>query len=119
FHTLKGSGRMVGLEQFAHAAAAIEKAMNLWLAESRAATPELLALLDHAHAELSAWVDELAAGASPVRSGDALAEAAARVQEGGPFAMEADSAEDKLKRIGGIEIPLPLYNIYLGETEEL
>ena len=62
FHTLKGSGRMVGLEQFAPAAAAIEKVMNLWLAESRAATPDLLALLDHAHAELSAWVDELAAG---------------------------------------------------------
>jgi chemosensory pili system protein ChpA (sensor histidine kinase/response regulator) len=144
FHTLKGSGRMVGLERFAHAAAAIEKAMNLWLAESRAATPDLLALLDRAHAELSAWVDELAAGASPARSGDALAEAAARVQEGGPFTMEpsdetatepaaeraADAglpsnvmafplAEENLKHIGGLEIPLPLYNIYLGEAEEL
>lgn len=150
FHTLKGSGRMVGLEQFAHAAAAIEKVMNLWLAESRAATPDLLGLLDHAHAELSAWVAELAAGAQPARSGEALAEAAVRVQEGGTFALEQPEqpaaepaveatpgashaeeaalpqnvlafplAEENIKRIAGLEIPLPLYNIYLGETEEL
>jgi chemosensory pili system protein ChpA (sensor histidine kinase/response regulator) len=149
FHTLKGSGRMVGLEQFAHAAAAVEKVMNVWLAESRAATPDLLALLDRAHADLSAWVSELAAGAQPARSGEPLADAAARVQEGGTFAMEApdvaevqapDAAEaaqapdettlpanvlafplteENLKRIGGLEIPLPLYNIYLGETDEL
>jgi chemosensory pili system protein ChpA (sensor histidine kinase/response regulator) len=134
FHTLKGSGRMVGLEQFAHAAAAIEKAMNLWLAESRAATPDLLALLDRAHADLSAWVAELAAGGHCARSGEPLAAAALRVQEGGAFAMEEPQpeepalppnvlafplADENIKRIGGLEIPLPLYNIYLGETEEL
>jgi chemosensory pili system protein ChpA (sensor histidine kinase/response regulator) len=162
FHTLKGSGRMVGLEAFAHAAAAIEKAMNLWLAESRAATPDLLALLDRAHADLSAWVAELAAAGHSARSGEPLAAAALQVQEGGAFVMDepqpepaaavADEpvepvepvqaaepgqaeedeaaalapnvaafplAEENIKRIGGLEIPLPLYNIYLGETEEL
>ncbi|MFS2021345.1 Hpt domain-containing protein, partial [Massilia sp. CT11-108] len=86
FHTLKGSSRMVNLEQFAAAAAAIEKVMNLWLAEARAATPDLLALLAQAHAELGAWVDELAAGGSQ-RDGAALVQAAQRVQEGGPFAL--------------------------------
>jgi chemosensory pili system protein ChpA (sensor histidine kinase/response regulator) len=140
FHTLKGSGRMVGLEQFALAAGAVEKAMNLWLAETRAATPDLLALLERAHADLSAWVAELATGGSSGRSGEPLAAAAARVQDGAPFSMdEAEpepepaplpaqssanvfafpQAEENLKRIGGIEIPLPLYNIYLGETEGL
>jgi chemosensory pili system protein ChpA (sensor histidine kinase/response regulator) len=122
FHTLKGSGRMVGLEEFASAAAAVEKTMNVWLAESRAATPDLLALLDRAHAELSAWVNELAAGASPARSGEALAAAAARVQEGGalpPNVAAVPPAAENIKRIGELEIALPLYNIYLGETEEL
>src|SRR5205823_5695267 len=70
---------------------AIEKTMNLWLAESRAATPDLLALLDHAHAELSAWVNELAAGAGSARSGEALVAAAARVQEGGAFTIGEDA----------------------------
>jgi chemosensory pili system protein ChpA (sensor histidine kinase/response regulator) len=140
FHTLKGSGRMVGLEQFALAAAAVEKTMNLWLAEARAATPDLLALLAHAHAEMSAWVGELAASGRSTRGGEALAAAALQVQEGGPFVMDAapgapeaaqlpaqlpnnvlafPQAEENIKRIGGLEIPLPLYNIYLGETEGL
>jgi len=153
FHTLKGSSRMVGLEQFASVAAAIEKVLNLWLAEARAATPDVLALLAHAHAALAAWVDELAAGGSR-RDGAALVEAAQRVQDGEPFvapeaapetpaavdvpdaaaAVPADEAtafapadnvvafpvsEANVKRVGGLEIPLPLYNIYLGETEEL
>jgi chemosensory pili system protein ChpA (sensor histidine kinase/response regulator) len=130
FHTLKGSGRMVGLEQFAGAAAAIERVMNVWLAEARAATPHLLALLDTAHAELSAWVAELAATGGSPRGGEPLVAASARVQEGLPFAMESTEpvvaeapqspqAADDTKRIGTLEIALPLYNIYLGETREL
>jgi chemosensory pili system protein ChpA (sensor histidine kinase/response regulator) len=177
FHTLKGSSRMVGLEQFAQGAAAVEKVMNVWLAESRAATPDLLALLAHAHAELGAWVGELAGGGS-ARTGAALAQAAARVQEGGAFApaeaeaeapavqeaaveepavqeaavqeapapaaMEAgpdaafDAAEGNadidadadadapgaqdeagVRHVGDLAIPLPLYDIYLGEAEGL
>ena len=158
FHTLKGSGRMVGLERFAVGAAAVEKTMNLWLAEVRAATPDLLALLDHAHADLSAWVEELAAGAAGARDGAALAEAAERVRAGEAFAQEAPDeaaqpeaspapetqsepepqsepegeapaltdnvvplpqAGDGVKRIGTLEIPAPLYAIYVNETAEL
>lgn len=85
FHTLKGSSRMVDLEAFAATAAAIERVMNVWLADGRSATADLLALLAHAYAELDAWVAELAAGHLPARDGAALIEAAARVQEGGPF----------------------------------
>ncbi|WP_313165746.1 hybrid sensor histidine kinase/response regulator [Massilia oculi] len=85
FHTLKGSSRMVDLEAFAATAAAIERVMNVWLADGRSATADLLALLAHAYAELDAWVAELAAGRTLERDGAALIEAAARVQEGGPF----------------------------------
>ena len=96
FHTLKGSGRMVGLEQFAGAAAAVEKCMNVWLAESRPATSDLLALLARAHDELSAWVDEMALDGRSARSGDALAAAAARVQAGEALAMEAAPSDDAM-----------------------
>ena len=85
FHTLKGSSRMVDLEAFGATAAAIERVMNVWLADGRSATADLLALLAHAYAELDAWVAELAAGLLPARDGAALIAAAARVQEGGPF----------------------------------
>ncbi|HEX8603691.1 MAG TPA: Hpt domain-containing protein, partial [Pseudoduganella sp.] len=66
FHTLKGSGRMVGLNQFADAAAAIEKVLNAWLAGGRAADEPLSGLLKWTTAGLHAWVGELVAkGISP------------------------------------------------------
>ncbi|HEU4375466.1 MAG TPA: Hpt domain-containing protein, partial [Telluria sp.] len=172
FHTLKGSGRMVGLNQFAEGGAALERVMNAWLAESRAATPDLLALLDHAAVGMAAWVEELASTGASARNSDALVAAAAVVQDGGAFAPATAEPEqghdepevidmtmpdeeepfdiaapepepepvaaatgqviefpgaaprnapldDNTRRFGDLEIPLPLYNIYLAETDEL
>ncbi len=85
FHTLKGSGRMVGLDNFAEGAAAVEKVMNAWLGEARAATPAVLDLLEYAHREMAAWVGELAASGASSRISAALVAAAAAVQDGGAF----------------------------------
>ncbi|MBQ5942817.1 Hpt domain-containing protein [Massilia sp. AB1] len=132
FHTLKGSSRMVELEDFAATAAAVERVMNVWLADSRPATANLLALLAHAHAELDAWVADLAAGRTPARDGAALIEAAGRVQEGGPFEAAGEEVREddipvldqpvdleSVKRIGALQVPAALYDIYLAETEQL
>jgi chemosensory pili system protein ChpA (sensor histidine kinase/response regulator) len=214
FHTLKGSGRMVGLNQFADGAAGIERTMNVWLAEERPATEALFELLEYAEQEMAQWVAELVAQGISPRNADALIAAAARVQEGAPFeppaaapraadtaaaaaaapsvvdasadaaahagapaagadtlaadeppssvpASESGTAEeaipedtfatapppepvresppstgnviefpttavplvppeeDNVKHIGALSIPLPLYNIYLAETDEL
>jgi len=43
FHTLKGSGRMVGLMRLGEAAWAVEQTMNAWVQEERAATPRTAA----------------------------------------------------------------------------
>ncbi|MGV7209501.1 Hpt domain-containing protein [Oxalobacteraceae bacterium A2-2] len=112
FHTLKGSGRMVGLNQFADAAGAVERVMNVWLAESRPMTPPLRALLDHAARELRDWVDELSqAGVSP-RNAEGLQAAAARVEQGGEFApppapLALDGIEPLLpaQQIGVLPLP--------------
>jgi chemosensory pili system protein ChpA (sensor histidine kinase/response regulator) len=45
FHTLKGSGRMVGLMRLGDAAWAVEQTLNRWLQHSQDATPDLLALI--------------------------------------------------------------------------
>ncbi|WP_229418710.1 hybrid sensor histidine kinase/response regulator [Pseudoduganella flava] len=87
FHTLKGSGRMVGLNQFADAAGAIEKVMNAWLAEARPVSEALFGLLEWVAAELNAWVGELVAKAISPRGAAPVVQAAARVQEGGPFVL--------------------------------
>src|SRR5260370_7997953 len=65
FHTLKGSGRMVGLMRLGEAAWAVEQTMNAWVQEERAATQELLQLIELAHEYFADNVKRLkAAGAS-------------------------------------------------------
>ncbi|MBU0753140.1 MAG: Hpt domain-containing protein [Gammaproteobacteria bacterium] len=62
FHTLKGSGRMVGLTDLGEAAWAIEQTLNKWLQQEQAVTPPLLELLEAAHALFNDWVIQLEAG---------------------------------------------------------
>ncbi|MEC5159649.1 MULTISPECIES: hybrid sensor histidine kinase/response regulator [unclassified Janthinobacterium] len=153
FHTLKGSGRMVGLNQFAEAAGAVERVMNVWLAEDRAPNDELFGLLAHSWSLLSDWLAEVADGAASQRSAAALVAAAERVQHGAAFAPDESGApiggvdldegaaaarppapdsnvidfptapsaprDDNLKQVGELDISLPLYNIYVAETDEL
>ena len=81
FHTLKGSGRMVGLMRLGEAAWAVEQTMNAWVQEERAATPELLQLIGLAHEYFADNVKRLKAGGV---SGDerSLVAAAERVRRG-------------------------------------
>jgi chemosensory pili system protein ChpA (sensor histidine kinase/response regulator) len=62
FHTLKGSGRMVGLMDLGEVAWEIEQLMNLWLEEKRLARPALLDLLAAACESFSAWLNQLGDG---------------------------------------------------------
>ncbi|MDP2133250.1 MAG: Hpt domain-containing protein [Sulfuritalea sp.] len=64
FHTLKGSGRMVGLAELGEAGWAVEQVLNGWLHETRPATPALLEMLDLAADIFKAWVAQLEAGGS-------------------------------------------------------
>jgi chemosensory pili system protein ChpA (sensor histidine kinase/response regulator) len=65
FHTLKGSGRMVGLTQLGDAAWEVEQAMNRWLEEKRPVTPELLELAAAAAQQIGEWTARLRAGETP------------------------------------------------------
>lgn len=64
FHTLKGSGRMVGLAELGEAAWAVEQVLNGWLHGASAATPALLEMLDLAADMFRVWVAQLEAGGS-------------------------------------------------------
>ncbi|MDR0564597.1 MAG: Hpt domain-containing protein [Azoarcus sp.] len=59
FHTLKGSGRMVGLSELGEAAWGMEQTLNRWLQLEWPVNPELLQLLGDAHQEFLAWVDQI------------------------------------------------------------
>jgi chemosensory pili system protein ChpA (sensor histidine kinase/response regulator) len=69
FHTLKGSGRMVGLTRLGEAAWAVEQVMNRWLEEERAATPDVFTMVATACQFFEGAVASLkAGGASPDES---------------------------------------------------
>ncbi|WP_172202447.1 Hpt domain-containing protein [Niveibacterium sp. COAC-50] len=72
FHTLKGSSRMVGLNDFSDAAKAVEFSLNRWLQQERDATQPFLDLVANAHVLFGAWVTQLEAGGSTWRDASAL-----------------------------------------------
>lgn len=65
FHTLKGSARMVGLDDFGEAAWAGEQVLNTWLAEQRHADRALITAVEGALPGFAAWIEAIAAGHTP------------------------------------------------------
>ena len=59
FHTLKGSGRMVGLAQLGDFAFDTEKVCNRLIEEERPVTPAVLAMIGVAQKSFRHWVDAL------------------------------------------------------------
>ncbi|NTV94858.1 MAG: response regulator [Thiobacillus sp.] len=59
FHTLKGSGRMVGLNELAEVAWEAEQTLNLWLRDERAINTAILDFIALAEAGFRRWVVEL------------------------------------------------------------
>jgi len=88
FHTLKGSGRMVGLTDLGEAAWGVEQTLNRWLQLEWQITPPLLKLLAVAHREFVAWVDQIDKKADYWRNVSALLAESERLRSGGAPAEE-------------------------------
>ncbi|MDX2218821.1 MAG: Hpt domain-containing protein [Burkholderiales bacterium] len=61
FHTLKGSGRMVGLTDLGEVAWQAEQVMNKWLKEEKPASSSLMRFIELAAQSFEGWVGELKA----------------------------------------------------------
>ena len=90
FHTLKGSSRMVGFKTIGEGAWGVEQCFNLWLAQERPATEDLIDLAAGAQRVIRHWVRVIAAHPDAVLDPDALVRAAQRVREGGAFEYEGE-----------------------------
>jgi chemosensory pili system protein ChpA (sensor histidine kinase/response regulator) len=62
YHTLKGSGRMVGLMDLGEVAWEVEQVMNRWMQKKWAASAELHDLIVRAHAAFTGWIAQLRDG---------------------------------------------------------
>ncbi len=85
FHTLKGSGRMVGLNELGETAWRLEQLMNGWLAEKKPASGELLRLIGRARGVFQDWVGALQASRPVALPVSALLAAVDRVAQGQPL----------------------------------
>jgi chemosensory pili system protein ChpA (sensor histidine kinase/response regulator) len=81
FHTLKGSGRMVGLFELGEIAWWIEQRLNRWLEEERPASSTLLDMVALAREQFARWVNDLQAAGRVAPETGALREAIAKVDE--------------------------------------
>ena len=129
FHTLKGSGRMVGLQRFGEAAWAAEQVMNQWLQDVHPASPDLLAMIGAAHALITRWIDELARTGVSAAAGEPLIAACERMRAGQVFAMPTQAATAALVAadavsgfpersiiIGDMRVSPSLYGIFVEEA---
>ncbi|ASU37674.1 hypothetical protein hmeg3_04775 [Herbaspirillum sp. meg3] len=131
FHTLKGSGRMVGLHAMSEGAMAVEGFLNDWLAEASPGTDTRYTLLDYAMREVAIWADEIRQHGKSRRRPDAIIAAVERARQEG----NADAPGNALKteqsispalqdaeesiRVGDMEISVQLHQIYCDESANL
>ena len=85
FHTLKGSSRMVGFKTVGEGAWAVEQCFNLWLAQERAASDDLLDLAEGAQRVIRDWISQIARNPAAEPDPIPLVRSAQTVREGGVF----------------------------------
>ncbi|MEO7150713.1 MAG: Hpt domain-containing protein, partial [Burkholderiaceae bacterium] len=111
FHTLKGSSRMVGLDEFGAAAWVCEQYFNTQLAEQRGLDPAGLAFTVWALDYLTPWVEAIAQGEPSGR--DAATVDAAQPGAAAPAAIAVAEVSEgiDLEALGGLEsfAAMPVY----------
>ena len=111
FHTLKGSSRMVGLEEFGQAAWSMEQLLNTVLAEQRPASPPLLMLTGQAMTEFARWVEDISARRESAWKAQPFKVSAEALRDQGRFLPLAQAADVQAEPDGLDEpveaIPLP------------
>jgi chemosensory pili system protein ChpA (sensor histidine kinase/response regulator) len=124
FHTLKGSSRMVGLQDFGEAAWACEQLYNARLAQSAAMSPALRSLTQQALDYLQSWVQAIGAGTASAHEPQAVVAAAEALRlrdELRPIALPQSQPEaaEHIKVIGPLRVEIAMFNIFLNEADEL
>ncbi|MGB5246071.1 MAG: Hpt domain-containing protein [Woeseia sp.] len=120
FHTLKGSGRMVGAERIGEYCWAIENLLNRLINRTMTRTPPMVEFIDAAAAVVPELVEQLEVGAEPQADVNLFLARANAFAEGDPNAArlniaepaaDPDAADDD-----GLEMDPVLLDIFSKET---
>ncbi len=85
FHTLKGSSRMVGLNEFGEAAWSVEQLFNGWLADQKPASEDLMRLSTNALTAFSRWIEDIASNTDGAWSAQTFCTSADAMRTDGRF----------------------------------
>src|SRR4051812_27758713 len=121
FHTLKGSGRMVGLMDLGEVAWEVERLMNGWLEQKRPANAGLLELISAASAAFAVWVGQLRDNSLQGEvDGQALSAMVRKLKDAPAEAPEEAPAEAPMEISLDLDEPATpsLLQIYLGEAAQ-
>ncbi|MDR2926091.1 MAG: Hpt domain-containing protein [Azoarcus sp.] len=125
FHTLKGSGRMVGLTDLGEAAWGLEQTLNRWLQLEWQVTPPLLKLLAIAHREFSAWINQIDKKTEYSRDVSTLLAEAERMRdigaaadEAAPSAADEQPQEEAEPEAAGFELEFAPEQVGTAEPEQ-
>ncbi len=128
-HTLKGSGRMVGLQDLGEVAWEVEQTLNLWLRQDIAVEAQLLELISLSHRLFSAWLTHLHRPEQPLPETASVLHLAdklrQRVQDPLPALLpsqpaESSAAENEQVAAPIVAIPAPVVEVLdldLGAAE--
>ena len=130
FHTLKGSGRMVGLTDLGEAAWEIEQVFNKLAQDGFPATPDLYRLVEFAHESFTRWVSALRTNGNTVVDSAALADWARRLRAGETLPAQLAPATEPAPvtltppadmaplKIGATTVTPVLYGIFIDEARQ-
>ncbi|OIR17601.1 gliding motility regulatory protein [mine drainage metagenome] len=121
YHTLKGSGRTVGLTGMGEVAWAVEKLLNLVMERKAFPSPAILAFIEKVSAEFANWVSELQANQivmlNPVMFQKQAAELELDFEHNLAINKPTEQKEEVL--IGGTrKLSKAFFNIFLAEAQQ-
>ena len=121
YHTLKGSGRTVGLNAMGDVAWAVEKLLNLVIERKAFPTPVMLAFIEHVSAAFAHWASDLQSKQSVTLNPSAFEKQATEIM----LDFERSLANNKPVRqkeevlIGGTrKLSKAFFDIFLAEAQQ-
>ena len=117
YHTLKGSGRMVGLSDLGEVAWNCEQVFNKWLKDEAPASAGLLGFVEHTSKSFSTWVDALKLTSTAQVDGTDIVRMAEKLKNG----EEPELAPIAVPEIEtpAPEVPLPAEAVEANVFDEL
>jgi len=120
FHTLKGSGRMVGAERIADYSWSIENLLNRLINRTLVRTPPMVEFILRAAAVVPDLVEQLEVGTEPAADVKLLMARANAFAEGDPNAavltLAAPAGQEPVEAAEGLEMDPVLLDIFSKET---